>query len=165
MCKTCQWCDWWCHTLNPISLHVYMSGLMKTVLKNWNRALSERFYKNEKENQSSFPFLYPFIFFSLPSFLSDFMSVYMAWRKPKSSVNSRFGVEFFSTIFINPDIYLTGFVKRWLQKSQFCCRHKVQKVQSTKSNPPHNPPQQPCALVTQLPITHSLHTVIGDQKA
>ena len=94
-----------------------MSGFMKTVLKNWNRALSERFYKNEKENQSSFPFLYPFIFFSLPSFLSDFMSVYMAWRKPKSSVNSGFGVEFFSTIFINPDIYLTGFVKRCLQKS------------------------------------------------
>ena len=41
----------------------------------------------------------------------------MAWRRPKSLVKSRFGVEFSSTIFINPDI----------------CKIKFSKIKSTKN--------------------------------
>ena len=56
-----------------------------------------------------FSFLYPFIFLSLPSFFY-FLPVYLAGERPKSLWNQGeirvFGVEFFSNIFINPDIYL-----------------------------------------------------------
>ena len=58
------------------------------------------------ESQSFFCFLYPFIFLSLPSFLCFFFARYMAWRRPESLVKSRFGFQFFSTIFINPGIYI-----------------------------------------------------------
>ena len=90
---------------------------METVLKNWTCALSGHFflarnylqswpYKNLKGKSVLFSFLYSFIFLSLPSFLY-FLPVYMAWRKTKSLVKSRCGVEFFSTISINPDIYIS----------------------------------------------------------
>ena len=74
-----KWRFFWCVLNLKKNIHVYinMSGLMKTVLKNSNRALSGIFffspekwrYKNWKESQSFFSFLYPYIFLSLLSFL------------------------------------------------------------------------------------------------
>ena len=67
------------------------------------------------------PFLLPllFIFLSLPFFLY-FLLIYMAWRLAKSWVKSRWnkgdGAKFFSTIFINPDIYAFRQVTFGIQK-------------------------------------------------
>ena len=97
---------------------IYMSEFMKTVPKNWNRALSGRFfparnslqrwrYKNYKESQSFFPSFTRLSSFHCRRFCIS-LPVNMAWRRPKSLVKSRWRVirvEIFSTVFINPDIY------------------------------------------------------------
>ena len=83
---------------------------MKTVLKDWNRALSGAGDDIKiKSKVSPFFFLYPFSLLSLPSFLYILPFIWLGgglnvwWNQGEIRVT---GGDFFSTIFINPDIYL-----------------------------------------------------------
>ena len=64
-----------------IKIYISKVWILKTVLKNWTRALSGPFYlqrwrfKNWKESQSFFCFLHQFIFLLLPSSLCGIASV------------------------------------------------------------------------------------------
>ena len=75
------------------TLHI-MSGFMKTVLKNWNRALSGRFFLAKgddiKVKRKVSPVFLPLsVYLPFIALLSLFLPVYMAWIRPKSLVKSR----------------------------------------------------------------------------
>ena len=95
--------------LNIIPI-VYMSGFMKTRPKDRYRALSGRFFlaRNSKGDDIKikrksvlFSFFYPFVFLSLPSCLR-------VWRNQGEI--KVIGVEPFTTVFINPDMYIFSII-------------------------------------------------------